>query len=191
MNPPDFIRQYVQRFAVIREEEALDIAGHLQRKEYPKNEWILRAGEIEHYLYFIEKGLVRRFFERNGEDITDNFFFDGNPGCAYASFVTQKPSRENMIAMENTVIWRMHHRDFEALCDKYRSFEHFTRLVGQWLYVLNHERVCSFLYDTPEERYEKLLKERPRIFERVPLYHVATYLGITRETLSRIRSKRK
>lgn len=183
------IRNYVSRFITFTEAEWHVHQSMLVRRFLKKGEFILREGEVCNHVTFLNKGFVRVYNIVHGEELTINFGFDGNYVTDYSSFVSRKPSRDFIIAMEDLEILQLSHADMHAAFERYPVWEKFGRLVAEYILIFVAERNRSLLFQTPEERYINLMKERPKVIANVPLKYIASYLGITPEALSRIRKR--
>ncbi|WP_333851166.1 Crp/Fnr family transcriptional regulator [Epilithonimonas sp.] len=159
------------------------------RKEYKKKDLILKAGEVENYLSFVEKGAARLFFEKENKELTIRFVFNYQYLTAYDSFTQRTPSRCNVEALTDMVVWQVHYDDLQEFYKIHTVGNLIGRLTIEALYVEKLNREFSFLSETAEERYLSLLKEQPDLFQKIPLKHIASYMGITPQALSRIRKR--
>lgn len=159
-------------------------------KEIPSKTILLQEGEISKNIFFIKKGCLREWFNKDGKDITFQFFFEGQPVASIDSFINQKPSLFNIESIEPTTIISIGKADFEKLLNAYPQFKN-----GFYDFIFQRFRVYGQLFlsrikDTPQERYEDLIKNHPEIIRRVPQHYIASFLGITPISLSRIRSRK-
>ena len=166
-----------------------DIAGVLKRIEFPKGHILVRQNTICDYLYFIEKGLTRTFYYKNDKDITDWISAENTFAVSILSFITRKPDRRIIELLEPSVIWAMHYNDFENLCKNHHDFERLGRHLCASGLIQLQKKFDDLHFATALERYQTLMQENPTFIQRVPLGMIASYLGITQETLSRIRSQ--
>ncbi len=166
-----------------------DIAGVLKRIEFPKGHILVRQNTICDYLYFIETGLTRTFYYKNDKDITDWISNENTFAVSILSFITRKPDRRIIELLEPSVIWAMHYNDFENLCKNHHDFERLGRHLCASGLVQLQKKFDDLHFATALERYQTLMHENPTFIQRVPLGMIASYLGITQETLSRIRSQ--
>jgi CRP-like cAMP-binding protein len=157
----------------------------LRRKDH-----FLKQGETCKQLGFIIQGYVRLYFLKDGQEITKDFNFENSFCGSYASFSLLKPSRFNIVAMEDVKMYTIGRDDLFELFDKYASMQKLGRLSMEHMFIRKEMREASFLLDAAEQRYQELLMQFPQIQQRVPLKYLASYLGITAETLSRIRANR-
>jgi CRP-like cAMP-binding protein len=165
--------------------------SHLfKRQTIPAKTTLLREGQISKNAYFIEKGCLRIWFNNNGKDVTFQFFLEGEGVSLIESFRTSQPSLFCLESIEPCVIHSISKKDFQFILDssprikKYIEEHTFQRLVYYQRLFL------SRIKDNPQKRYEELIKQRPEILERIPLHYIASYLGITPVSLSRIRNRR-
>jgi CRP-like cAMP-binding protein len=154
-----------------------------------KNEYLLKEGKICRHLYFLEKGVLRGFYTLEEKEITHWFGFENDFVTSFHSFITAEPSVENIQLLESCMLWRIAKEKLTALFDRYHEIERLVRIVNEKYYIRLEERYVNAQFKTAAERYENLLLQSPHIIERVSLGHIASYLGISQETLSRIRSR--
>jgi len=186
----EFIKQYLLSKNIPLDEKHWDeFTKKNIRTEYKKKDLILKVGEVENYLSFVENGTARLFFEKANKELTIRFVFNYQYLTAYDSFTQRTPSRCNVEALTDMVVWRVHYDDLQELYKTHTVGNLIGRLTVETLYVEKLNREFSFLSDTAEERYLKLLKEQPNLFQIIPLKHIASYMGITPQALSRIRRR--
>jgi CRP/FNR family transcriptional regulator, anaerobic regulatory protein len=183
------IRKFVSRFIQFTEEEWQYHQSLLVRRFLKKGELVLRAGEVCNHVTFINKGYVRIYNIVNDEDLTVNFAFDGNYITDYSSFVSRQPSIDYMVAMEDIEILQLSHDKLMQAYEHSPVWQKFGRLMAEYILIFVVARNKSLLFNSPEERYITLMKERPKVISNVPLKYIASYLGITPEALSRIRKR--
>ncbi|MPS74632.1 MAG: Crp/Fnr family transcriptional regulator [Chryseobacterium sp.] len=186
----EFIRQYLLSKNIPLDEKHWEEFTKVNiRTEFKKKDIILKVGEVENYLSFVEKGTARLFFEKENKDLTIRFVFNYQYLTAYDSFTQRTPSRCNVEALTDMVVWRVHYDDLQELYRTHTVGNLIGRLTVEALYIEKLNREFSFLSDTAEERYLKLMKEQPGLFKMIPLKHIASYMGITPQALSRIRRR--
>lgn len=183
------LRKYISQFLEVSEEEWQMHQAVLTRRFLKKGEFLLRAGEVCNHVTFINKGLFRSYMEIEGEEVTTNFAFEGNYVTEYTSFLTRQSSSEFIVAMEDAELLQLRYEDLQAAYAKAQVWERFGRLIAEYILTFVSTRNKSLLFKTPEERYLALMKERPKVMERVPQQYIASYLGIQPESLSRIRKR--
>jgi CRP-like cAMP-binding protein len=154
-----------------------------------KNEYLLTQGQICRQLYFLEKGALRGFYTLDGKEITHWFGFENDFVTSFHSFISNEPSVENIQLMEGSVLWAISKEELTGLFNQFHEIERLFRIAVEKYYIRLEERFVNAQFKTARERYESLIKETPHILERVSLGYIASYLGISQETLSRIRSQ--
>jgi len=158
--------------------------------EVPKKNFILKQGHICFNIYFINRGLLRCFYTIEGKEISSWFMREGDVIISVESFFNQTASKENIQALEECLLFYI---SYDELQYAYRSFPDFNtigRILTQKYYQLSEQRLYSLRMQRAHDKYLFLLNYFPQIIQRVPLKYVASYLGITEETLSRIRAQR-
>ena len=150
---------------------------------------LLKEGEISKQLYIIKQGCLRKWFNKDGKDISFQFFFEGQPVASINSFMNNEPSLFNLESIEPSVLLSISKEHFMKLLKTYPEFnEGFYQFM--FVRLRNYSQLfLSRIKDTPQERYEDLIKNHPEIIKRVPQHYIASYLGITPISLSRIRNR--
>jgi len=150
---------------------------------------LLKEGDRCRQLYFIESGAVRGFYNLEGREITHWFAFENDFVTSFHSFITQQPSVENVQLMEGSVLWSISHEKLQSLMNHYHEIERVVRKAYEGYYIRLEERFVNAHFKTAGERYTDLIRQNPHFVERVSLGTIASYLGISPETLSRIRAR--
>ena len=162
----------------------------LERIEVKKNEYLIHEGDVEQYLYFIEKGMLNLVTrDQNGENVSIWFFFEGEFCNAYKSFLMKTPSRAGVQAMTQCALWRISRENFFEYLKSSHEAKNTAWNIMEMMFIIKLDHRILLLKYKPEERYKHFLVEEPEIAERVPLKYVASYLGMTAPTLSRIRRR--
>lgn len=184
MNLSIFLKQVVD----FSSEELEDIVSHFEKESVEKNEILVREGQICSKLYFIEKGVGRSYYlKEDGKEITQWFFIDGKIMSSIESFFQQVPSIYYLEMLEDSVIYSITRERLDMLFARYHNMEKFGRLLSTEMLTRVVNKLNALQFQTARERYEYMLKEFPDISTRVSLGFIASYLGMTQETLSRIR----
>ena len=171
-------------------EETQDYLQQIFTQEVlPKGEYLIEEGKVCRHLYFLEKGCLRGFYNLDGKEITHWFGFENDFVTSFHSFITQTPAVENIQLMEGSVLWSISKDALARLLDQHQDAERLLRIAYEKYYIKLEGRFVNSQFRTAAERYEQLLEENPEIIERVPLGYIASYLGISQETLSRVRSR--
>ena len=163
--------------------------GCLQFQKLKRKEVLIAEGDICRYAYFIKKGCLRYFHNVDGEEITGQFFFENGWYTDYESFLLQKPSKQNIDALEPTELILLPKSELLKLYITIPKFEKFGRIMAENAFLGLRNRTELLTQQSAEERYLRLMKERPKVIERVPQHYIASYLGIKPPSLSRIRKR--
>ena len=161
----------------------------LQMKSLKRKELILRQGQVCSHSYFINSGCLRYFYNVGGEEITGQFFFENGWYADFGSYLSGKPSDQNIQALEKTELLMLSKTDLNKLYVEIPKFEKFGRLVAENAFLGIRQYTEMLTKQTPEERYLNLIKDRPKVIERIPQHYIASYLGIKAPSLSRIRKR--
>jgi len=171
----------------------------LKVEYFKKGETIFHIGDVCKKLSFIDSGLARAYMiSEEGKDYTWTIFFnDKNAHMTnlfvidYDSFINQTPSLLNIEALEDSVLFSVEYKDVQFLYDKLKRGERFGRLMSQEAYSYLHQLTIDRQIKTAEERFEDFMDKTPYLLEKVPQYHIATFLGMTPQYLSILKKERK
>jgi CRP-like cAMP-binding protein len=155
---------------------------------FDKFTMLVREGQYADKTYFIVAGCARAFYLKDGKDITDWFAFENAFMCSINSFFLNIPSPHYIEVLEQTTLLEISRDNMTTLCNKYHDFDRLGRIAATKTMLQLQQRIVSVQFETAFQKYENLLNVRPDITQRIPLTHIASYLGITLETLSRIRN---
>ena len=158
------------------------------RKIYQKGELLSKQSQYNNTLFFVEEGLLRMFYYENGKDITTNFYSEGKITANIDTLFKNQPTRNNIETLEKSVITTCNFNKLEELCSVSLTAANFSRYILGNLMIEMSRRISSLQFMSAKEKYIQLLEENPNIILRAPLGMIASYLGISQETLSRIRS---
>jgi CRP-like cAMP-binding protein len=176
----------------LRKDEAVwtQVQDMFQDKEIAAKTILLREGEISHNIYFIRKGCLRVWFNNDGKDISFQFFFEGQAVSSFESFFSQQPSLFSLESLEACSLIVVSRNDFDRILHLVPELKNgFIAILTQRL--SNYAGLfLSRIKDNPQKRYQELIKNYPEIIRRVPQHYIASYLGITPISLSRIRNKK-
>lgn len=159
-------------------------------RKVAKKELILREGEICRHIYFIEKGLVRSYYCKEEQEITSWFMKAGDVIISVNSFYSQRPGYEYIEALEDTELAGITYQQLQELYSRFNEMNTIGRILTERYYAQSEERLFNIRRKTAKERFDFLMERHPEIFQRALLGHIASYLGVSRETLSRIRGKK-
>lgn len=161
-----------------------------KEEEVPSKTVLLKEGAISQKAFYIEKGAVRAWFNNDGKDVTFQFFFERQGVSSIESFRTNQPSLLTIETIEPCILHSISKNDFQKILDS-------SPVIRQQIEEYNFQRLIFYqklflsrIKDNPEKRYKELLENNPEIFQRVPQHYIASYLGITSVSLSRIRNRK-
>ncbi|MCH7403086.1 Crp/Fnr family transcriptional regulator [Belliella kenyensis] len=158
---------------------------------FKKGDVVIREGQYSQKAYLIIEGCSRAYYLKNGKDISDWFTFENQFMAPIVSFFSKKPSPHFVEFVEDSKVLEFSKEIMDYLSSKHHDFEHFISTVVTETMLGLGERLYTIQFNKAEERYDHLLSIYPEITNRIPLTHIASYLGITLETLSRIRSPKR
>lgn len=150
---------------------------------------LVTEGKVCRHLYFLESGALRGFYNLDGKEITHWFGFENDFVTSFHSFITGEAAVENIQLLEGSIVWAISKEKLTGLFDCFHEVERLIRIAYEKYYIRLEERFVNAQFKTAAERYSNLMQQTPHILERVPLGNIASYLGISQETLSRIRTK--
>lgn len=175
---------------LLSDEDLQEIASLHQRVEAGKGKTLLKEGQIANEYYLMESGLVRSFvFDYDGNEITTEFFVKGEIVIVPSSLFQRAPSPETVVTVTDTVLWKITFEDFQKVFHSMRGFSEWGRLWFTHQLFANKQRSLEIITMKATDRYLKLMREKPQIMQYVPLKQIASYLGITDTSLSRIRKE--
>lgn len=184
------ISDVLKKLVPFSEDELNEILAHFEKEHIPKNHELIREGQVCHKLYFVERGIGRSYYLKDdGKDVTQWFFGEGNFMTSADSFFQQSPSFYYLEILEDSILYSISKEKMDILLAKYHKMEKLARLLSIETLTQVVHKLNAIQFQTAKERYNYMLAEFPDIAQRVSLGHIASYLGITQETLSRIRRK--
>lgn len=182
---------YFNKWSAITKEEEATILSAFEPVTIKKRKDLLVSGQTCNYLYFITQGCLRSFYiNSKGIEHIYQIRMDNSWISDLESFFSQSPAKYNIEAIEDSNMLRISHEQFEQLLIKIPRLERYFRILFQKAYINALNRLNATMWETAMDRYNEMLKENPEIFQRVPLVYIASYLGITPESLSRIRRQK-
>lgn len=181
---------FINSFTKLSESSQMALDSILQRHELPKGHDLIRPGAICREFYFIEKGLTRTYYLKDGKDITDWLSAENSIAVSLLSFLSGMPDRRGIQLLEDSVLYSVSHNKIESLCQEHHDIERMVRLILSQGIVQLQQRFDNLHFATAYERYQQLIEHNPSLIARVPLGMIASWLGITQETLSRIRAQK-
>lgn len=181
--------QHLENFYKLSSEAQQALEACFEEIVLPKGEIVVNQGNVCRHMYFLQKGALRGFYNIDGKEITHWFGFENDFVTSFHSFITGEPAVENLQLLEGSVLYAISKETLTGLFKKHHEIETLVRIVYERYYIRLEERYVNAQFKTASQRYEDLLFRNPHIIERVSLGQISSYLGISQETLSRIRSK--
>jgi CRP/FNR family transcriptional regulator, anaerobic regulatory protein len=183
------LREFIENYSKLTELEWHSIEQLFENRVFNKNEMILEEGKVCRYFYFLESGLIRFYYNIDGNDITKTFTIAPYCFTSKISFRKQTPSLEGIQALEKTEVWQITYNDYRKL-EGLNSWNIFIRKLLNEIQEFSESFYLEIRTMTAEDRYKKLLVEYPNeLLQKIPLKHLSSFLGIAPQSLSRIRKK--
>ena len=189
MNPEIFenIIKFINQFVDFKEEELIAMQNKIEIVQLKKNDIFITEGEIADRIAFTNKGYLKVYYYHEGEEITRDITPLHSFATALPSFVSQTPSFEIISAITDCELITISKSDLEYLYSNFPKWERLGRKITEKMFVESQRRIYSFITETAETRYKKLLKQYPDMIHDVPLKYIADFLGIKLQSLSRLR----
>ncbi len=187
--PFENITKIIGQFVEVKEEDYEFYVKMLSVVHLKKNECWEPIGTIGKNMGFVNKGILRQYYTKDGEDFTEMFFSENEFFGNFISYLKNKPTELIIQALEPCEIVMITFDNLQKLYAHIPAAERFGRLIAEQKLIEMHDKTSAFLMQSPEERYAKLLESKPDIVQRVKQYYIAQYLGIRPESLSRIRKR--
>ena len=189
ITPRDVARELARRYSTMTHEELDLLESILVAKKYAKNEKILDEGEICENIYWIVKGLVRQYYYKNGKELTEYMATENTICMCIESLFREQPTRLQMMAIEPTVLYCLPKAKLEAVAMKSVNIQILYRKILEESLILSQIHADMLRFESAIDRYRKLVKGSPQLVLRAPLVYIASYLQMTPETLSRVRTQ--
>ena len=192
INNPEAILQFrntVEAISHVSDEEFHHLAAVMHKKHFDKGEVILGEGQVCRSFYFILTGCIRSFGVEHGKEMNLKFFFEEDIVSNFVSLREEQPSEIYLVAMEDCEVLSCVKAEYLPIFEESVEFKTFLFRFFQQLFLREEQHSNTFKLLSPEERYLYLLNNSPHYLQRIPLTQLATYLGVSRETLTRIRKR--
>jgi CRP-like cAMP-binding protein len=184
----DVARELARRYSTMTHDELDMLESILVPMKFAKNEFILREGEISTNIFWIVKGLVRQFYFKNDKELTEYMATENNIVMCIESLFREQPTKLQIKALEPTILIAMPKADLEAVAMKSVNIQILYRKILEESLILSQHHADMLRFESALDRYQKLVKNQPQLVLRAPLVYIASYLQMTPETLSRVRT---
>ncbi|RQO70255.1 Crp/Fnr family transcriptional regulator [Pedobacter sp. KBW06] len=185
------LKKYLTNHVAVDDESFSVFCSKFKFRTFRRNEIVLKAGEICSYMYFVKSGCLRVFMlDAEGKESTRFLVFENKFGTAFPSFTLQEPSLASIQSLETSEVLYISYRDFQQLSDHFPGWEKVYRINLEKDYIESIKRIESLITVDAKDRYKLLLLNNQTLIKRLPSKIVADYLGISQETLSRLKSKK-
>ena len=187
--PRDVARELARRYSTMTHDELDLLESILVAKKFAKNEKILAEGEICENIYWIVKGLVRQFYYKNCKELTEYMATENTICMCIESLFLEQPTNLQIMAIEPTVLYCLPKARLEAVAMKSVNIQILYRKILEESLILSQIHADMLRFESAIDRYQKLVKRSPQLVLRAPLVYIASYLQMTPETLSRVRTQ--
>ena len=185
----EIFRNFIAHFDFLTQEEKNTIVEHTVLKAFDRGTVLLQAGEVSKSCYAVMKGCVREYLIKDGVELTTAFFTEGQPVNSFSSYTNQKPSLHYLECSEDCILTVGNASLVDEMCERIPRLTQFLKEEVERDAGELQERMARFMTSSPEERFEDLQKNNPGLLNRVPQHQIASYLGVTPESLSRIKKR--
>ncbi len=182
-------RTQFEKKVILPDEVWLAVVAKCRLLQFKKGDFILQNGQIEPYVAFVDKGIIRAYHLKDGEEICVAFTWDGYYCSSFASFLSRKPSNYTIECLSDCTLVAIEHGDLQLLFNQYQLVERWGRLAAEEVLIGKENREVEMLSFSAEERYHRIYQQSPQLFQLVSQKHIASYLGMKPETFSRLRKK--
>jgi len=181
------LRAHIEKIVPLSDEEFDFVMTHFSKKEFKKNEFLIEKGNVVKDSYFVISGLLKLInFDDSGKEHIVSFAMEDWWESDFLAFHTQTKATMSLQCIENTSVFCLSLENYKSLCENLQKMEYFFLTKANSGHVASQQRILSFLSSSAKERYDQLLKKYPSLLQRVPKTLIASYLGVSRETLSRL-----
>ena len=186
--PRDIARELARKYSTMTHEELDELESILVPMKFSKGEMILEEGEVCENIYYIDKGLIRQFYFKNGIEVTEHLGADRSIFMCIESLFLEKPTHLQVEAIESSIIYALPKRRLEKVALHNVNIQILYRKILEESLILSQVHADLVRFETAGDRYKKMCKLMPQVVLRAPLVYIASYLQMTPETLSRVRA---
>ena len=179
----DFVSQ-------LDEQTQLALLSLAKQKVYEKGDYLLKEGEKCRKSFLIESGIIRKFYLNEGKEITTEFYFKDDIALSFKSYISQQPSNEYLQVLEKTIVMETNYNDVQKLQKTHPELIELELMFMQQYVIWMDERLFHFHTLDAKQKYELLINKTPHIIQNIPLNYISSYLGVSPETISRIRANK-
>ena len=183
------IVKLISRFLTLNDEERKAFMEYIPIKSFKKGDILLREGQVSRDSYFIIEGCIRKYYIIDGEERTTEFYEEDESVASLQSYQNKTPANHYFECVEDCRLAVLNYEKEQELFKRVPKYEALCRMSMENDFGEQQEALAKFITSSPEERYKNLLETRPDLLQRVPQYHLASYLGVKPESLSRIRKR--
>lgn len=183
------LRSHIEKIVSLTDEEFEIIKAHFTQKQFKKNDFLIEKGDLVSSSYFVISGLLKLIYlDDSGKENIVSFAMEDWWESDFSAFHTQTKATMSLQCLEDILVLCLTFENYKKLCETFQKMEFFFLTKANSGHLASQQRILSFLSSNAKERYEQLLKRYPSLIQRVPKTLIASYLGVSRETLSRLYS---
>lgn len=181
------LREHIEKIIALSDDEFAFVLTHFTSKKFKKHQFLIQEGDAVKYSYFVVSGLLKLVYtDDTGKEHIVSFAMEDWWESDFYAYYTQTEATMSLECLEDTEVFCLSFEDYKKLCDGLQKMERFFLQKSNFGFLASQRRIISWLTSSAKERYEQLVKQYPSLIQRVPKKLLATYLGVSRETLSRL-----
>ena len=188
LTPRDVARELARRYSTMTHDELDILESILVPMKFAKGEMILNEGDVCEHIYWVVKGLVRQFYFKNGKELTEYMATENTIFMSIESLFREEPTKQMIHALEPTLIYALPKKSLEAVAIRCVNIQMLYRKILEESLIISQRHADMLRFESAQDRYRKLVKRSPQLVLRAPLVYIASYLQMTPETLSRVRT---
>ncbi|MCR5679104.1 MAG: Crp/Fnr family transcriptional regulator [Prevotella sp.] len=188
LTPRDVARELARRYSTMTHDELDVLENILVARKYAKGELLLKEGDVCENIYWVVKGLVRQFYFKNGKELTEYMATENSIVMCIESLFKEEPTRLQIQALEPTIVYTISKKELESAAIKCVNIQMLYRKILEESLIISQHHADMLRFESAQDRYQKLVQRSPQLVLRAPLVYIASYLQMTPETLSRVRT---